>query len=81
MVYSTSDHKRKHFERFLQHKNTEMETRFLMQVLQEMFATFWFCLIVNFISLVNPPCVEAYSELSQKSRMELSAYIDNGLSP
>ena len=81
MVYNTSDHKRKHFHIFLQNKNKEMETRLPMPALQEIFATCWFCIKVIFISLVNPPYEEAYSEPSQASRMELSAYIDNGVSP
>ena len=81
MVYSTSDHKRKHFHIFLQNKNKEMETRLLMPALQEIFAICWFCLKVNFISLVNSPCEEAYSEPSQTSTVELSACIDNGVSP
>ena len=36
---------------------------------------------VIFISLVNPPYEEAYSKPNQTSRMELFAYIDNGVSP
>ena len=56
MVYSTSDHNRKHFRIFLQNKNKEMETRMPRAALQEIFATCWFCIKVNFISLVNPPC-------------------------
>ena len=71
MVYSTSDHKRKHFHIFLQKKNKEMESRLSMPALQGIF-TCWFCTKVNFISLVNPPCEEAYSEPSQIPRMELS---------
>ena len=62
MVYSTSDHKRKHFHTFLQNKNKEMETRLPMSALQKIFATCWFCIKLNFISLVNPPCEKAYSE-------------------
>ena len=50
-----------------------------MPALQEIFATCWFCIIIIFISLVNPPYEEAYSELSQTSRIELSAYIDIGM--
>ena len=46
--------------------------------MQEIFLACWFCIKVNFISLVNPPCEEAYSEPSQTSTMELCAYIDNG---
>ena len=80
MVYSTSEHKRKHFHTFLQNKNKEMETRLPMSALQKIFATCWFCIKLNFISLVNPPCEEAYSEPSQTSGMELSACIDNGMS-
>ena len=57
-----------------------METRLPMPALQEIFATCWFCIKVTFISLVNPPYEEAYSESSQSSRMEFSAYIDNGVS-
>ena len=78
MVYSTSGHKSKDF---LQNINKEIETRLPMPALQEIFATCWFCIKVIFISLVNPPYEEAYSEPSQTSRMELSAYIDNGVSP
>ena len=48
-----------------------METRLPMPGLQEIFATCWFCIIVVFISLVNPPYEEAFSEPSQTSRMEL----------
>ena len=81
MICSTSDHKRKHFRIFLQNKNKEMETRLPMSALQEIFATWWFCIKVNFISLVNLPCEETYSEPIQTSRMELSACIDNGGSP
>ena len=44
MVYSTSDHKRKHFHILLQNENKEMETRLPMQALQEIFATCWFCI-------------------------------------
>ena len=65
----------------LQKKNKKMETRLPMSALQEIFATCWFCLKVIFISLVNLSCEEAYSEPSQTSRMDLSAYIDNGASP
>ena len=57
-----------------------METRLPMLVLQKIFATCWFCIKLNFISLVNPPCEEAYSEPSQTSWLELSACIDNGMS-
>ena len=71
MVYSTSEHKRKHFLIFLQNKNKEMETRLPMSALEKIFATCWFCIKFNFISLVNPPCEEAYSEPSQMSGMEL----------
>ena len=80
MVYSTSDHKRRHFLIFLQSKNKEMETRLPMPVLQKIFATCWFCVKLNFIFLVNPPCEEAYSEPTQTCRMELSARIDNAMS-
>ena len=52
-----------------------------MPALQEIFATCWFCIKVIFISLVNPPYEEAYSKPNQTSRMELFAYIDNGVSP
>ena len=57
-----------------------METRLPMSALQNIVATCWFCIKLNFISLVNPPCEEAYSEPSQTSGMELSACIDNGMS-
>ena len=80
MVYSTSDHKRKHFHIFFQNKNKEMDTRFPMSVLQKIFATRWLYIKLHFISLVNPPCEEVYSEPSQTSGMELSACIDNGMS-
>ena len=80
MVYSTSDHKRKHFHIFLQNKNKEMETRLPMSALQKIFATYWFCIKLNFFSLVNPPCEEACLEPSQTSGMELSACIDNDMS-
>ena len=65
---------------FLQNKNKEMETRLHMPASQEIFETLWFSLKVkvNFISLFNPSCAEAYSEPSTTSRMELSAYVDNG---
>ena len=81
MVYSTSDHRRRHFHIFLENKNKEMETRLPMPALQEISTKRWFCIKLNFISLVNPPCEEAYSQPSQPSRMELYAYIDNGVSP
>ena len=81
MVYSTSNHKRKHFHIFLQNKNKEIETRLPMPALQETFATCWFCIKVTFIYLVNPPYEEAYSEPSQASSIEISSYIDNGMSP
>ena len=42
MVYSTSDHKRKHFRIFFQNKNKEMETRLPVPALQEIYATCWF---------------------------------------
>ena len=80
MVYSTSNHKRKDFHIFLQNKNKEMETRLPMPALQKIFATSTF-FKTKFYSLVNPPCEEVYSEPSQTSRMELSAFIDNGVSP
>ena len=51
-----------------------METRLLMPTLQEIFATCWFCIKVIFISLVNPPSEEAFSEPCQRSRMELSVH-------
>ena len=57
-----------------------METRLPMPALQKIFATCWFCIKLNFISLDNPPCEEAYSEPSQTSWLELSARIDNGMS-
>ena len=81
MLYSTSDHKGKHLHVFLQNKKKEMETRLPMSALQKIFETCWFCIKVIFISLVNPPYEEAYSEPSQTTRVELSAYIDNGVSP
>ena len=59
----------------------EMETRLPMPALQEIFATCWFCIKVIFIYLVDPLYEEAYSEPSQTSRMQLSACIDNGVSP
>ena len=62
MVYSTSDHKRKHFHTLVQNKNKEMETRLPMSALQK-FATCWFCIKLNFISLVNTPCKEAHSDV------------------
>ena len=71
MVYSTSDHK-KLLHIFVQNKNKETETKLLMPALQIMFATCWFCLKVNFLSLVNPPCSEFYSEHTQTPRMVLS---------
>ena len=80
MVYSTSDHKRKHFHTFLQNKKKEMEIRLPMLVQQKIFGTCWFCIKLNLISLVNPPCEEAYSEPSHTSGMELFACIDNGMS-
>ena len=80
MVYSNSDHKRKHFHTFFQNKNKEMETILPMSALQKIFGACWFCIKLNFISLVNPPCEEAYSEPSQTSGMELSACNDNGMS-
>ena len=80
MVYSTSYHKRKHFFIFFQNKNKEMATRFPMSALQKIFATCWFCIESNFVSLVNRPCEEACSEPSQTSEMEVSACIDNGMS-
>ena len=58
-----------------------METRLPMPALQEIFATCWFCIKVNFISSVNPLCEETYSEPSQTSKMELSACIDKGVGP
>ena len=79
MVYSTSDHKRKHFHIFLQNKNKKMETTFPMPALQDIFVTCWFYLKVNFISLVSRPGEEVYSEHTQTSRMELSAYIYNSV--
>ena len=79
MVYSTSDHKRKHFHTFLQNKNKEMETRLPISALKKIFTTCWFCIKLNFISLVNPSCEKAYSEPSQTSGMDLSACIDNGM--
>ena len=69
----------KTFHKFLQNKNQEMETRSSMLALQEIYATYWFCLKVTFLSIVNPPCEQAYSEPIQTSRMELSAYTDNGV--
>ena len=42
MVYSTSDHKRKHFHIFFQNKNKKMETRLSISALQKIFATSWF---------------------------------------
>ena len=57
-----------------------METRLPMPALQKIFATCWFCIKV-IISLVNPQCEEVYSEPSQTSRMDLSAYIDNNVTP
>ena len=42
MVYSTSDHKRKHFHIFSQNKNKETETRLSISALQKIFATSWF---------------------------------------
>ena len=57
-----------------------METRLPMSALQKIFATCWFCIKLNFISLVNPPYEEAYSEPSQTSGMELSACIDSDMS-
>ena len=63
MVYSTSDHKRKHFQSFLQNKNKEMETRLPMSALQKIFARCWFCIKLNFISLVNPPYEDACSDV------------------
>ena len=80
MVYSISDHKRKHFHIFLQNKNKEIETRLPMPAFQKVFATCWFYIKSNFNSLVNPPCEEAYSEPSQTSAMEFSTCIDNGMS-
>ena len=58
-----------------------METRLPMLALQEIFAISGFCIKVSFISLVDPPYEEVYSEPSQASRIELSAYTDNGVSP
>ena len=80
MVYSTSDRKRKHFHMFLQNKNKEMETRLPILALQNIFALCWFYVKLNFISLLNPPREEAFSEPRQTSAMELSACIDNGIS-
>ena len=92
MVYSTSDHNRKHFLVFLQKKNKEMETRLPMSALEKIFATCRFCIKFNFMSLVNPPCEAASSEPSQTSGMKLCvlrvncvwtlwiACIDNGMS-
>ena len=57
-----------------------MEARLPMSALQKIFATCWFCIKLNFISLVNPPCEETNSEPSQASGMELSACIDNCMS-
>ena len=54
-----------------------METRLPTLALQNIFSKYWVFLKVNFISLVNSPCEEAYSESSQTSWIELSAYIDN----
>ena len=51
MVYSTLDHKRKRFRIFFQNKNKEMETRLAIPALLEIFATSWFYLKVNLISL------------------------------
>ena len=56
-----------------------METRSPMLALQEIYATYWFCLKVTSLSIVNPPCEQAYSEPIQTSRMELSAYTDNSV--
>ena len=81
MVYSTWDHKRKHYHTFFQNQNKKMETRLPMPALQEIFAICWFCLKINFISLVNPPNEEAYSNPSMTARTELSVYIGNGVSP
>ena len=81
MVYGNSEHRRKHFPIFLQNKNKKMETRLPLSALQEIFATCWFCLKVIFISLVNPPCEEAYSEPNQTSKMDLPTYIGNSTSP
>ena len=64
---------------FLENKSKEMETRLSMSALQEIFAICWFCIKVNFISLVNPPCEKTYSERNQTSMVELSACIDNGM--
>ena len=65
---------------FLQNKNKEMETRLPMPALQEIFASCWFYLKVNFLSLVNPTGEVVCSEHTQTSRLELSAYIDNVVS-
>ena len=58
-----------------------METRLSTLALQNIFSKCWVFLKVNFISLVNSPCEEAYSEPSQTYWIELSAYIDNDASP
>ena len=69
MVYSTSDHKRKHFHIFIQNKNKKVETTLPMPALQDIFVTCWFCLKVKFIALVSRPGEEVYSEHTQTSRM------------
>ena len=46
-----------------------------MSAFQMIFITCWFCIKLNFISLVNPLCEHAYSEPSQTSGTELSACI------
>ena len=55
----------------------EMETKLPLSDLQEILATCCFYIKVHFISLVNPPCEEVYSERSQASRTECSACTDN----
>ena len=53
-------------------KKKEMETRLPMPAFQKIFKTCWFCVKVIFISLINLPYKEVFSEPSQTSRMELS---------
>ena len=81
MVYSNSEHRRKHFHIFLQNKSKKMEIRLPLSALEEIFATCWFCLKVIFIFLFNPLYEEAYSESNQTSRTDLSTYIGNSASP
>ena len=74
MVYSTSDHKRKHFHTLVQNKNKEIETRLPMSALQKV-ATCWFCIKLNFISLINPTCKEAYSDVYVYIYSDVYVYI------